>query len=87
MHLSTKVEDVALTVSKTWEKAEVSRGMLTFISVVTCSHKFQYGAKHLILYPQESEIEKRTGLDILGLRSSYSITGSNLPSFLCIYTD
>lgn len=87
MHLSTKMEDVALTVSKTWKNAEMPRGMLTFISVDTCSRKLQYGVKHLILYPQESETEKRTGLDILGLRSSYSITGSNPPSFLCIYTD
>lgn len=69
LHLSTKMEDAALTISKTWKKAEMPRGMLTSISVDICSHKLQHGVKHLILIPRESEIEKRTGLDMLGLRS------------------
>lgn len=56
LHLSTKMEDAALTISKTW-KAEMPRGMLTLISVDICSHKLQHSVKHLILYPQESGIE------------------------------
>lgn len=67
LHLSTKMEDAALTIPKTWKKVKMPKSMLTFISVDICSHKLQYGVKHLI--PQKNEIEKRSGLDILGLRS------------------
>lgn len=87
LHLSAKMEDAALAISKTWKKAEMHRGMLTFISVDICSHKLQHSAKRLILYAQGSEIEKRTGLDILKnswlekLIFYYRIR----PSFLSVY--
>lgn len=65
LSLSTELEDAALTISKTWNKAELPRGMPTFLCDDTCCHNPHHGVKHIsFCMPKEVKLRK-PGLSIL----------------------
>ena len=47
LHLSTKLEYTALTISRTWKKAELPGVPFSFISADTCCHNLHLGIKHI----------------------------------------